>query len=74
MTQLIDETPKLIVLEEAAIKNCQTHAYKAKDIAKDLRNNGFDGQLAAELVKELELSLKNAHLYQAYINSQDEYK
>lgn len=58
------------LIEDAIIK-CQTHAYKSKEIAKDLRNNGFDGELTGELVKELELSLRYAHYYQAYINSDD---
>lgn len=64
-----ENLPKIEILIRAAIKNCQTHSYKAKDIAKDLRNNGFDGYLASDLVKELELALKFAHFFQAYINA-----
>lgn len=62
------EIPQEDTLIESSIKNCQTHAHKLKEIAGDLRFNGFDGQLIADLIKEAESALKYAHMYQAYIN------
>ncbi len=70
MTETL-ELNQIDVFIEASIKNAQTHAYKAKDIAADLRYNGFDGAMVADLIENLELSLKNAHMYQAYINCQN---
>lgn len=69
--QMIEVENKLSrqeVLIEDSIKKCQTHAHLSKSTAGDLRNNGFDGELAAILIRECELTLKYAHLYQAYIN------
>lgn len=60
---------KIDIVIEDAIKKCQTHGHIIKDKAGDLRNNGFDGQICGELIKECESALKYAHLYQAYINS-----
>lgn len=63
------ETPKIDIMIEDAIKKCQTHAYKAKENAKDLRNNGFEGEVIADLIHECEQALKFAHLYQGYVNT-----
>ena len=63
---------RLDTMVDGAIEKCNTHSYRAKDIAKDLRANGFDGHLTADLIKECELALKFAHLYQAYINCLEE--
>jgi len=70
--QELQPTTRLDNMIDGAIEKCNTHAYRAKDIAKDLRTNGFDGHLAADLIKECELALKFAHLFQAYINCLEE--
>ncbi len=64
-----EDIPKIDLMIEDAIKKCQTHSYKAKDIAGDLRHNGFDGQVMADLIKQCESALKFAHAYQSYINT-----
>jgi hypothetical protein len=56
-------------LINSSIEKCQTSAHRAKAIAGDLRNNGFDGELVGQLIGELENALQNAHMYQAYINT-----
>ncbi len=61
-------TDKIETLKEDAIKKCMTHAHVAKDIAGDLRLNGFDGQVMADLIIECETALKFAHLFQGYNN------
>lgn len=63
MTEHID------ILIEDAIKKCQTHAHVSKDLAGDLRHNGFDGEVMGDLIKNAELVVKYASMYQAYINT-----
>ena len=63
-----DELDKLIM---KSIINVQTHAHKAKDLAGDLRANGFEGRILAELRTEAEKVIKYVHEYQAYINCAD---
>lgn len=60
---------KINLLIKDAIKKCHTHGITTKDIAQDLRYNGFEGSLISDLVKEAELTLKYAHAYQSYWNS-----
>lgn len=67
--QIINESKKIDQMTTDAIVKCQTNAYKAKETAKDLRNNGFDGELCGKLIKECETALKYANMYQAYINT-----
>lgn len=70
MTEVIEMSKTNLMIEDA-IKKCQTNAYKAKDLAGDLRHNGFDGQIVADLIKQCESALKFAHAYQSYINTLD---
>ncbi len=67
--ETVDEN--ILLMVDDAIKKCQTHCHVAKDMAGDLRKNGFDGQVMADLVHECEMALKFAHLYQGYINVVD---
>lgn len=60
---------KIDIMIEDAIKKCQTHGHLVKSTAGDLRNNGFDGELCGQLIRECEMALKYAHAYQAYINT-----
>lgn len=55
-------------LIEDAIKKAMTHAHLAKETAKDLRENGFDGEICGELIRECEQTLRFAHMYQAFNN------
>lgn len=60
---------KIDIMIEDAIKKCQTHGHLIKAKSGDLRQNGFDGELCGELIKECEMALKYASMYQAYINT-----
>lgn len=71
MTEIIEYIDKTQAAINSSIEKCETHCYIARGNAADLRNNGFLGTEIAELIKNLEMALKNAHMYQAYINTQD---
>lgn len=69
MIEITEDIQKIDTLIEDAIKRCQTHAHRAKSTAGDLRTNGFDGELAGDMIRECEMALKFAHAYQSYVNS-----
>ena len=69
MNEIIEELSKIDIMIEDAIVKCQTNSYKAKETAKDMRNNGFDGEMCGKLIKECELALRYANMYQAYVNT-----
>lgn len=70
MIQVIpEEMSKIDIMIEDVITKCETHSFKARASAADLRKNGFDGQVVADLIRQCELALKNAHAYQSYINT-----
>ncbi len=67
--EIVNADNKIDIMIDDAIKKCQTSAHVAKDLAGDLRRNGFDGQVIADLIEECEKALKFAHAYQSYVNT-----
>lgn len=61
-------TEKIQSLVEDALKKCKTSAFLTKETAKDLEQNGFHGEVVADLIQHAETALKHAHAYQSYIN------
>lgn len=71
-TDIIEHTDKKIILLEDAIKKCETSFYVGRGHAADLRHNGFDGQIVADMIKSAQEALKYAYAYQFYMNAMDE--
>lgn len=65
----LEPVSRIDMLIEDAITKCQTSGHRVKAGAGDLRKNGFDGEIIADLIHECEQALKYAHLYQAYVNT-----